>query len=134
MSVKVERTSSKVITVRVSGQLTSPQWRDAEHSVASVLATERSIALLVILEDFQGWDRGDWEDNSFQLDHDRQIERMAIVGEKKWEDHALMFCGKWFRKLPIEYFPPDALVQARVWLTSPRTADAGTTEEKGALP
>ena len=137
MSVRIEREpSSSVVTVRISGRLSSRQWREAQLAVSALLQTEPSLALLVIAEDFAGWERdGDWEDNSFQLKHDRQIERMAIVGEKEWEDLALMFAGKWFRKFPIEYFPPNAVAKAREWLRSPRSAaDAGAEDKKGALP
>lgn len=41
---------------------------------------------------------------------------MAIVGDKKWEDLALIFTAKGLRKFPIEYFEPAQIAHARAWL------------------
>ena len=73
--------------------------------------------MLVLTENFAGWERGGtWNDFSFQAEADAGIERMAIVGARKWKDLALMFTAKGLRKFPIEYFEPAQLAQARAWL------------------
>ena len=41
---------------------------------------------------------------------------MAIVGERKWEDLALMFTAEGLRQFPIEYFDSARLAAARAWL------------------
>jgi len=43
---------------------------------------------------------------------------MAIVGEDKWRDLVLLFASKDLREFPVEYFPPEQLAAARVWLAS----------------
>ena len=38
------------------------------------------------MKDFHGWDAGAlWEDIKFDLKHFSDIERVAMVGEKKWQ-------------------------------------------------
>ena len=72
--------------------------------------------LLVILEDFEGFERGaNWGDISFLVKHDRQIERIATVADLKWESDALTFAGAGFRR-EVRFFPLNQLVQARAWL------------------
>ena len=46
------------------------------------------------------------------------MDKIAIVGDQKWEDMALLFTGKGIRRVPIEYFPPADLVKARTWLAA----------------
>jgi hypothetical protein len=76
---------------------------------------------LILAEKFEGWEKaGDWGDLSAQTQLDEQIERIAIVGEKPWEDVALLFTGKGIRKVEIEYFAPMEVSRARSWLSSPR--------------
>ena len=78
------------------------------------------VRILVVAENFEGWQRGgNWGDISFQLEHDAEIERMAIVGDRKWEDLTLVFAAKGLRKFPIEYFEPGELSRARAWLAEP---------------
>jgi hypothetical protein len=79
------------------------------------------IVALVILDDFEGWERNDdWGDVSFVLEHDTDIEKMAIVGRERWRDEALMFAGAGLRRTPVSYFIDSD--SARAWLgdkTSP---------------
>jgi len=36
--------------------------------------------VLVILEDFQGWEHGEnWDDMTFAIEHDNDIEKVALV-------------------------------------------------------
>ena len=37
---------------------------------------------------------------------DVHIERMAIVGERQWEELALLFTAQGLRTFPIQYFGP----------------------------
>jgi hypothetical protein len=47
--------------------------------------------VLVIVENFKGWERGaDWGDRDFFVEHDHQIEKIAIVGDPKWELQTLV--------------------------------------------
>jgi hypothetical protein len=44
------------------------------------------LRILFIMDDFHGWTAGAmWEDTKFDLKHWKDIERLAIVGETKWE-------------------------------------------------
>jgi len=53
---------------------------------------------------------------SFLSEHGDDISRMAIVGEERWRDDALMFVAKGLRATGIEYFTPADLDRARAWL------------------
>jgi hypothetical protein len=41
---------------------------------------------------------------------------MAIVGEERWRDLTLLFTSQGLRPFPIEFFTPERLAEARVWL------------------
>jgi hypothetical protein len=118
MAVTIEQPRDRVVTVRVSGRVKSPEWSAAQQAVGKLMQSDPStpVSILVIAEGFQGWEGTDWDDMSFQLEHDHQIDRMAIVAEKRWEDDVLMFSGKGLRRFPIRYFVPTELEQAREWL------------------
>ena len=62
----------------------------------------------------------DWDDVSFTAKVGKQIEKIAIVGEKRWEDLVLAFTGKGFRPTAIEYFGATELARARAWVDAKR--------------
>src|SRR5207249_12321006 len=67
--------------------------------------------LLVILENFEGWERGaDWgNDLDFLFLHSGKISKIAIVAESRWETLALAFAGAGVRRAPVKFFPPNEL-------------------------
>ena len=65
---------------------------------------------------FHGWDVGAlWEDTKFAIKHFSDIERLAMVGETKWEKGMATFCRP-FTKATIRYFDHANAAEARKWL------------------
>jgi SpoIIAA-like len=90
-----------------------PVWQKSVEAIGRL----GKIRVLIVLDNFQGWEPSEgWEDTSFQEKYDSFIERIAIVGDSQWKDLVLAFAGKPFRKLPIQYFLPTQLAEARAWL------------------
>ena len=84
--------------------------RDIEKGV-------EEIKVLVVLQDFRGWERGDaWADIDFFATYGDRITRIAVLGEAKWEEETLLFLAAGRRKGEVRYFPPDAEAAARAWL------------------
>ena len=83
-------------------------------------AGTRTSRLLVVLEGFEGWDsrNSNWSDLTFYVKHGDRLERIAIVGNERWRDHALMFAAADLRKGPVEFFASDAMSDARAWLSN----------------
>lgn len=118
MSAEIISNFNGIVTCRISGILTQSELRRRQKEVIAIIGREGGIRLLILCEDFQGWDKAsDWEDVSFQSQSDPYINKMALVGDRKWEDLALMFTGKGFREFPIEYFESHDIEKARAWLT-----------------
>ena len=68
------------------------------------------------MRDFHGWTAGAlWEDIKFDVRHFRDIERLALVGEKKWEKGMAVFC-KPFTTAKVRYFERAKADEARAWL------------------
>ena len=118
MSAPTVSMASGIITVRVSGALKQTDWAVALRSVADLIRKHGTkVRIFVIMQDFHGIFRGgDWGDVSFQAEQDDLIERMAIVGDKKWENFAVMFAGKGLRRFPVEYFQPSEMTKALDWI------------------
>lgn len=116
MAVSVhESEDGEVIEVTVRGKLT----REDYGSFVPVLEErmkQRKVKILFSMEGFTGWDAGAlWEDIKFDIRHFGDIERLAMVGDKKWEEGMAWFC-KPFTTAKVAYFDQAQIDTARSWL------------------
>jgi hypothetical protein len=103
----------------ISGVLSRAEFAFAEEELEIALARIGSARLLCILKEFQGWSAGsEWHNLDFYMKHGDAIERIAIVGDERWRDLAMMFASVDLRRAPVEFFPEDSLVNARAWLSA----------------
>ena len=56
-----------------------------------------------------------WEDIKFDVKHFKDIERLAMVGDKKWEAGMAAFC-KPFTTAKVRYFDESEIDAARTWI------------------
>ena len=75
--------------------------------------------MLLDIHDLHGVTAGGlWEDLKFDAKHFSDIERVAVVGETKWQQAVAVLC-KPFTSAPVRYFDRAAIDQARAWLGAP---------------
>ena len=117
MGTQISGVNEGILTMTVSGTLTQSELTQAQQSMADIIRAHGKIRILVLAGDFAGWESGGaWDDFSFQDAFDPYIEKMAIVGDTRWEDLALIFVAKGLRSFPIEYFATGERNLAQAWL------------------
>lgn len=108
--------NGKVLEVAVSGKLTTESYAELVPMVEGIIKQYGKLRILFVMHDFHGWTAGAlWEDTKFELHHFRDIERLAIVGESKWEQGMAVFC-KPFTSATIKYFDIAKIADARDWI------------------
>ena len=111
-----ETMNGRVIEVTVSGTLTREVYQEFVPITERCIAKYGKIRIVFIMLGFHGWNAGAlWEDFKFDLNHFGDIERLAIVGETKWEQGMATFCRP-FTSATIRYFEHAELEQAREWI------------------
>jgi len=117
MPASIQHESGNLFRVRISGVLLQAELNDVQAVAVREIARLGAIKLLFVLEQFGGWERDtDWGDLAFYETHDKDIEKIAILGDAKWRDHGLAFAGAGIRKAAVRYFSPAETAQARAWL------------------
>jgi|WetSurSiteA1Bulk_404760.scaffolds.fasta_scaffold123416_1 hypothetical protein len=117
MPCEIVERKDDLITVKISGVLKRAELSLAEKAAIDLMRSAHKIKILILTENFQGWDNKDnWEDVSFQFEYDQQIEKIAIVGEKQWRELVEIFVGKDLRSMDIRYFTPTETAIARTWI------------------
>ena len=111
-----EETSGKTLTVRVSGKLASADYEHFVQEFERLVAQNGKLRVLFEMIAFHGWEAGAlWADTKFALKHFSDIDRLAMVGDKKWEHGMATFC-KPFTKATVRYFDHTKAAEARSWL------------------
>jgi hypothetical protein len=117
MSVELtEAIDGNVIEIQISGTLTKEAYQEFVPATEAAIKKYGKIRILFIMHDFHGWDAGAlWEDIKFDVKHFSHIERLAIVGETRWEHGMALFCRP-FTTAAIKYFDSKDLDPARLWI------------------
>jgi len=106
-----------VLWVKVSGTLSNEDYADLVPSREKMIARFGKLKLLFEMEPgFTGWEpMAVWDDLKFSFSHRNDLERVAIVGSKKWEELA----GKLWSALvqtEVKYFEQGEAEEALAWL------------------
>jgi hypothetical protein len=106
-----------LITVRISGLLKWAEFAQTEKAAIEAMRAGGKVRFLILTENFQGWDsKGDWGGLLMQTRYDDQIEKIAIVGEPRWQELVEVFTGKGLRSVEIRYFTPLQAALAKAWV------------------
>jgi SpoIIAA-like len=120
MSVHLqEKDGGKVLEIRVSGKLAHEDYEQLVPEFERLIKQHGQLRLLFEMKDFHGWTAGAlWDDFKVGLKHFADIERLAMVGDKRWEQGMSVFCRP-FTTARIRYFDRAAIEEARAWLDGP---------------
>ena len=106
-----------IVNVTLTGKLHREDYATFSPRVEELIRKRGKLRMLVEMHDFHGWDMGAlWEDIKFDVKHFADIERVAFIGDKKWEKGMSVFC-KPFTTAKIRYFESGQEEQAAQWLT-----------------
>ena len=111
-----EPREGKVFEVCVSGRLDRAAYKRfapmAEHKIDEY----GKIRILFEMHHFDGWTPAAlWEDIKFDIKHFNHIERVAVVGDRKWQRGMAIFCRP-FTTAKVRFFEQSEIDQARAWL------------------
>jgi hypothetical protein len=111
-----EEAGGKVLAVELSGKLTKEDYEKFVPEVEKLIGKQGKVRMLVSMKDFHGWSAGAlWEDIKFDVKHFKDIERLALVGDKKWEAGMAAFC-KPFTTATVRYFDETKASEASKWV------------------
>jgi hypothetical protein len=111
-----EENGGQVLAVHISGKLVKLDYEHFVPEFERLVRQHGKLRVLFEMTGFHGWDAGAlWADVKFDIKHFADIERLAMIGDKRWQHGMATFC-KPFTKATIRYFDHAESAQARKWL------------------
>jgi len=104
------------VGVKMSGKLHDDDYKTFVPKVDAEIAKGGKVNILAQFHDFHGWDaKALWDDIKFSTTHCTGIKKVALVGEKTWEQYMALVC-KPFTMAKVKYFDASELEAAKTWL------------------
>ncbi len=118
MTVSVYIEAADLLVVRASGVLMRAEVDEAKHKVfAHIMENGKAQVLIMIEHGFSNLQAFvNWDDIAIDKYIQQNIVRMAIVGDLRWRDSALLFFLNSVVPFQMEYFKADQEEFARAWL------------------
>ncbi len=111
-----EDQGGNVLAVHVSGKLTRLDYERFVPAFDRLVRKRGALRVLFDMTGFKGWHANAlWEEIKFNIEHFSDIERLAMVGESKWQQEMATVC-KPFTKARIRYFDHADAAEAWKWL------------------
>ncbi|HLN29696.1 MAG TPA: STAS/SEC14 domain-containing protein [Gemmataceae bacterium] len=116
---QLPESTDKTLAFKLSGKLHDEDYKKFVPLIDAAVTKGGKIRLLAQFHDFHGWDlHALWDDIKFSTTHCLAIERIALVGEKKWEAWMSKVC-KPFTMAKIKYFDAAEIAAAWAWINEP---------------
>lgn len=126
----MENAGRSLLEIEATGRLTRADYESFVPRTERLIAERGKIRVLFDMHDFHGWDMGAlWEDLKFDLKHFNDVERVAMLGETRWQKWMAAFC-KPFTSATIRYFDHATEADAaREWIRSDGSAARATSRD-----
>jgi hypothetical protein len=109
-------TEGNVVCVKATGKLTAADYEAFVPALERCIEARGPVRLLFEMHDFHGWELGAmWDDLKFGAHHAHDIERIAMIGETKWQKHLATF-SKPFTLAKVRYFNATERDEAKAWI------------------
>lgn len=117
LSIGVERTGNEIfLSLKAIGKLTHNDYEIITPLIDSALASvsEPNVNVFIDGSELEGWElRAAWDDFKLGLKHGNEFNKIAIFGNKKWQEH-LSKIGSWFISGEVKFF--EDADEALEWL------------------
>ena len=112
----IESTSTSAVGFRLTGKLHDDDYQLFVPHLDRAIQEQGKLRLLVQFHEFEGWDlHALWDDIKFATTHCTKFERIAMVGDSKWEEWMAKIC-KPFTMAKIKYFETADIEKAWAWV------------------
>ena len=112
----LDETEGNVVATRASGKLQKSDYDIILPVLQEKEKEYKKISWYFEMEDFEGWDlTAAWRDLKFDFKHANQLEKIAMVGAKDWEEK-LTKLMKPFTSAEVKFFNSNEKEIAKKWI------------------
>ncbi|MGK7392859.1 MAG: STAS/SEC14 domain-containing protein [Candidatus Cyclobacteriaceae bacterium M2_1C_046] len=116
--LQILENKDNLISTKATGTLTEEDYNTLIPMLEEKIENNQKVRWYFEMEDFDGWKvKALWEDAKFDAKHINDFEKIAMVGEKKWEK-VMTDLMKPFTSADVKYFDAADKAKAINWIKS----------------
>lgn len=109
---------SNIVRLKISGRLTVEDYEFFVPQIEQKIQEHGRIRIVFEMIDFRGWSLAAlWHDAKFDWKHFRDIDRIAMIGDRLWEHGMALFCRP-FTVAEIRYFDNSEAAEMEDWIAA----------------
>lgn len=113
--ITITLTNNILFTI-VREKVTEEDFNELKPALEKLISEYSKVCWYYEMENFDGWEMKTFlEDIKFSLSHRNDFKKIAMVGEKKWQEWMTDFM-KPFTSAKIKYFRTEERIDARKWI------------------
>lgn len=117
MPIRIERSGRGIVSVRATGTLVKEDYASFAAEFERQVRERGKLRILFDATQFEGWSStAIWQEFKFDVEHNRDISRLAVVGGRKWQE-VLVAALKPFAFATTRYFEESEIAKAQEWLS-----------------
>ena len=106
----------KLVTITLSGEVRSEDYQEMVPELEAHINTFGPLRLLLVLEHMEGFEPGALlRDLRFDTKHLNDFERVAVVGDERWQEWGTKLGGS-LTEAEVRFFEPTHRAEARQWV------------------
>ncbi len=106
----------KLVTITLSGEVRSEDYQEMVPELEAHINTFGPLRLLLVLEHMEGFEPGALlRDLRFDTKHLNDFERVAVVGDERWQEWGTKLGGS-LTEAEVRFFEPTHTSEARQWV------------------
>lgn len=110
-------TKDNLIATKAEGNLSEKDIQKIHPLIHNIISKGEKVRWYFEMGKFTGYElQAFWEDAKMDLSHASDYEKIAMVGEQKWQDWITQFM-KPFTQADIQYFNLSNKYKAQVWIS-----------------
>ncbi|MEQ9438440.1 MAG: STAS/SEC14 domain-containing protein [Cyclobacteriaceae bacterium] len=110
-------TKDNIIATQAEGSLNEQDVQKIHPLIHNIINRGLKVRWYFEMENFTGYElKAFWEDIKMDLSHADDYEKIAMVGEKKWQDWITQLM-KPFTQADIQYFTLPEKEKAKAWIS-----------------
>lgn len=109
-------TNGNILFTIVSEKVTEEDFNELKPALERLIGKYPKVKWYYEMQNFDGWEFKTFlEDTQFSLSHRNDFEKIAMIGEKKWQE-LVTDIMKPFTSAEIKYFSTEERDDARKWI------------------
>lgn len=110
-------TKDNIIATKANGNLSEQDVRKIHPLIHNIIDRGQKVRWYFEMEKFTGYElQAFWEDAKMDLTHANDYEKIAMVGEKEWQNWITQFMRP-FTQADIQYFDLSEKEKAKAWIS-----------------